>query len=33
VQLIECVPIPGHARVEFCDPFDNRVELIEAVPG
>jgi catechol 2,3-dioxygenase-like lactoylglutathione lyase family enzyme len=33
VQLLESVPIPGYDRVEFRDPFGNRVELIEAVPG
>ena len=33
VQFLECVPIPGYDRVEFRDPFGNRVELIEAVPG
>jgi hypothetical protein len=33
VQLLDGVPIPGYDRVEFRDPFGNRVELIEAVPG
>jgi len=28
----EGVPIPGHARFEFRDPFGNRVELIQVVP-
>ena len=31
VTILEGVPIPGHARFEFRDPFGNRVELIEAV--
>jgi catechol 2,3-dioxygenase-like lactoylglutathione lyase family enzyme len=33
VQVLEGVPIPGYERLEFRDPFGNRVELIEAVPG
>jgi catechol 2,3-dioxygenase-like lactoylglutathione lyase family enzyme len=33
VQLLDGVPIPGYDRVEFRDPFGNRVELIEAISG
>jgi catechol 2,3-dioxygenase-like lactoylglutathione lyase family enzyme len=33
VMILEGVPIPGFARVEFRDPFGNRVELIEAKDG
>jgi SAM-dependent methyltransferase len=29
IQIVECVPIPGYDRLEFRDPFSNRVELIE----
>jgi catechol 2,3-dioxygenase-like lactoylglutathione lyase family enzyme len=29
VEVIECVPIPGHERLELRDPFDNRLELIQ----
>jgi len=29
IQTIEGVPIPGYCRLEFRDPFGNRVELIE----
>jgi catechol 2,3-dioxygenase-like lactoylglutathione lyase family enzyme len=31
VKILEGVPIPGHDRFEFRDPFGNRVELIEAI--
>src|SRR5262245_58702673 len=31
VEILEGIPIPGHARFEFRDPFGNRVELIKAV--
>ena len=31
IEAIEGVPIPGHRRFEFRDPFGNRVEFIEAV--
>lgn len=31
IQIIEAVPIPGHKRFEFRDPFGNRVELTEVV--
>jgi catechol 2,3-dioxygenase-like lactoylglutathione lyase family enzyme len=27
------LPIPGHDRLEFRDPFGNRVELIQRLPG
>ena len=34
IAALEGVPVPGHARFEFRDPFGNRVELIEALaPG
>jgi len=33
VAILEGIPIPGHARFEFRDPFGNRVELIEQVFG
>ncbi|SEM89346.1 VOC family protein [Lihuaxuella thermophila] len=29
VQVLESVPIPGYERLEFRDPFGNRVELIQ----
>ncbi|HEU5382093.1 MAG TPA: VOC family protein [Ktedonobacteraceae bacterium] len=29
VQIVEAVPIPGHKRFEFRDPFGNRVELTQ----
>ena len=29
VKILDSVPIPGHARFEFRDPFGNRVELIQ----
>lgn len=28
VEILDSVPIPGHDRFEFRDPFGNRVELI-----
>lgn len=31
IQIIEAVPIPGHKRFEFRDPFGNRVELTQLV--
>src|SRR5262249_4095740 len=31
ITILEGIPIPGHSRFEFRDPFGNRVELIEAV--
>ncbi len=31
IAALEGVPIPGHARFEFRDPFGNRVELIQAL--
>lgn len=31
VKIIEAVPIPGHRRFEFRDPFGNRVELTQLV--
>jgi catechol 2,3-dioxygenase-like lactoylglutathione lyase family enzyme len=31
VEVLDGIPIPGHDRFEFRDPFGNRVELIEAV--
>jgi len=31
VEVLDGIPIPGYARLEFRDPFGNRVELIEAV--
>jgi catechol 2,3-dioxygenase-like lactoylglutathione lyase family enzyme len=31
VQVLDGVPIPGRDRVEFRDPFGNRVELIETI--
>ena len=29
IAIIEAVPIPGHLRFEFRDPFGNRVELTQ----
>jgi catechol 2,3-dioxygenase-like lactoylglutathione lyase family enzyme len=29
MPITECAPIPGFKRLEFRDPFGNRVELIE----
>src|SRR5262245_24581624 len=31
VEILDGIPIPGYARLEFRDPFGNRVELIETV--
>ncbi|HEX4713535.1 MAG TPA: VOC family protein [Ktedonobacteraceae bacterium] len=31
IQIVEAVPIPGHKRFEFRDPFGNRVELTQVV--
>jgi catechol 2,3-dioxygenase-like lactoylglutathione lyase family enzyme len=31
IRIEDGVPIPGHVRCEFRDPFGNRVELIEQV--
>lgn len=31
VTIIEAVPIPGHRRFEFRDPFGNRVELTQPI--
>lgn len=31
IQVIEGVPIPGFDRVEFRDPFGNRVEMIQEI--
>jgi catechol 2,3-dioxygenase-like lactoylglutathione lyase family enzyme len=31
VAIVDAIPIPGRDRIEFRDPFGNRVELIEAV--
>ncbi|MBI5667089.1 MAG: VOC family protein [Chloroflexi bacterium] len=29
IEIKESVPIPGHCRFEFRDPFGNRVEMIQ----
>lgn len=29
IKVLDSVPIPGFARFEFRDPFDNRVEFIQ----
>jgi hypothetical protein len=29
ISILDAVPIPGHARLEFRNPFGNRVELIK----
>lgn len=29
IELLDGIPIPGHHRFEFRDPFGNRVELIQ----
>ncbi|MFC7441944.1 VOC family protein [Laceyella putida] len=29
IPLVDSVPIPGHDRFEFRDPFGNRVEMIQ----
>ena len=31
IQIVEAVPIPGHKRFEFRDPFGNRVELTQLI--
>jgi catechol 2,3-dioxygenase-like lactoylglutathione lyase family enzyme len=31
VEILDGIPLPGHDRFEFRDPFGNRVELIGAV--
>lgn len=30
-QIVEAIPIPGHKRFEFRDPFGHRIELTEVV--
>jgi catechol 2,3-dioxygenase-like lactoylglutathione lyase family enzyme len=29
IEIIEIIPLSGHDRSEFCDPFGNRVEFIQ----
>jgi hypothetical protein len=29
IEIIESIPLPGHDRFEFRDPFGNRVEFIQ----
>ena len=31
INIIESVPIPGYKRLEFRDPFGNRVEIIQLI--
>ncbi|MEO7019560.1 MAG: VOC family protein [Ktedonobacteraceae bacterium] len=31
IEIAEAVPIPGHKRFEFRDPFGNRVELTQII--
>ena len=31
ITIVEAVPIPGHKRFEFRDPFGNRVELTQVI--
>jgi catechol 2,3-dioxygenase-like lactoylglutathione lyase family enzyme len=31
VEILDSIPIPGWSRLEFRDPFGNRLELMEAV--
>lgn len=31
IAIVEAVPIPGHKRFEFRDPFGNRVELTQLI--
>jgi catechol 2,3-dioxygenase-like lactoylglutathione lyase family enzyme len=31
IKILEAVPIPGHKRFEFRDPFGNRVELTQVI--
>ncbi len=31
IKIAEAVPIPGHKRFEFRDPFGNRVELTQII--
>jgi catechol 2,3-dioxygenase-like lactoylglutathione lyase family enzyme len=31
ITIVEAVPIPGHKRFEFRDPFGNRVELTQII--
>ncbi len=31
VKIDKSIPIPGHERFEFRDPFNNRIELIQVV--
>lgn len=33
IKILEGIPIPGHDRFEFRDPFGNRVEMVEVLPG
>jgi catechol 2,3-dioxygenase-like lactoylglutathione lyase family enzyme len=30
VEVVDAAPIPGYERIEFRDPFGNRVEMIQA---
>lgn len=31
IKVLDSIPIPGYRRFEFCDPFGNRVEMIEKI--
>lgn len=31
IKIVEAVPIPGHKRFEFRDPFGNRVEMTQVI--
>lgn len=31
IKILESVPIPGHKRFEFRDPFGNRVEMTQLI--
>jgi catechol 2,3-dioxygenase-like lactoylglutathione lyase family enzyme len=33
IEIMDGSPIPGYDRFEFRDPFGNRVEFIQALPG
>jgi hypothetical protein len=33
MEILDGIPIPGHDRFEFRDPFGNRVELIGKIKG
>ena len=33
IEILDGIPIPGYDRIEFRDPFGNRVEFLQRLPG